>query len=196
MRRVEVFGSGARGVDFDPQRSDVDSLIEFDTSDGAPTLKAFFALKDELAAVLGRPVDLVMAGSLANPFLKAEVDRTGEAVLRRDPRAYLWDAQAGAGTDRRMSPAAPRRVAGGLPTGTRERPAEPHRAAGVGGHMLNDIVEVEPRGECRIWLRFQDGAEAEVDLELALIFQGVFAPLPRPLPLCASTGAGNDLLAQ
>ena len=53
--------------------------------------------------------------------------------------------------------------------------------------MLDDIVEVEPRGECRLWLRFQDGAEGEVDLELALIFQGVFAPLPRPLPLCAST---------
>jgi predicted nucleotidyltransferase len=77
---MEVFGSGARGVDFDPRRSDVDFLVEFDTADGGPTLKTFFALRDALAALLGRPIDLVMAGSLANPFLKAEVDRTREPV--------------------------------------------------------------------------------------------------------------------
>ena len=80
VRRLEVFGSGARGVDFDPRRSDVDFLVEFDTSDGAPTLKALFAFRDELAGVLARPVDLVMAGSVANPFLKAEIDRTRESV--------------------------------------------------------------------------------------------------------------------
>lgn len=80
MRRVEVFGSGARGVDFDLWRSDIDFLVEFDTADGAPTLKAFFALRDELADVLGHPVDLVMAGSLTNPFVKAEVDRSREPV--------------------------------------------------------------------------------------------------------------------
>ena len=39
VRRAEVFGSGARGVDFDPQRSDIDFLVEFDTAEGAPTLR-------------------------------------------------------------------------------------------------------------------------------------------------------------
>jgi predicted nucleotidyltransferase len=80
VRRLEVFGSGARAVDFDPQRSDVDFLVEFDTADTSPTLRDFFALRDELAALLGRPVDLVMTGSLDNPFVKAEVDRTREPV--------------------------------------------------------------------------------------------------------------------
>ncbi len=80
VRRLEVFGSGARGVDFDPRRSDVDFLVEFDTAGGAPTLKTFFALRDELAEVLGRPVDLVMAGSLTNPFVKADIDRSRESV--------------------------------------------------------------------------------------------------------------------
>lgn len=79
-RRLEVFGSAARGVDFDPQRSDVDLLVEFDGTEGGPTMKAFFALRGELARVFGRPVDLVMAGSLSNPLLKAEVDRTREPV--------------------------------------------------------------------------------------------------------------------
>jgi predicted nucleotidyltransferase len=80
VRRLEVFGSGARGVDFDPQRSDVDFLVEFDMAGGAPTRKTFFALRDELAVLLGRPVDLVMAGSLTNPFVKAEVERSREPV--------------------------------------------------------------------------------------------------------------------
>ena len=80
VRRVEVFGSGARGVDFDLRRSDIDFLVEFDTAHGAPTLKAFFALRGELAGVLGHPVDLVMAGSLTNPFVRAEVDRSRETV--------------------------------------------------------------------------------------------------------------------
>ena len=43
--------------------------------------------------------------------------------------------------------------------------------------MINDIVKVEPRGEYRLWLRFQDGVQGEVDLGPELTFQGVFAPL-------------------
>lgn len=80
VRRLDVFGSGARGTDFDPGHSDVDFLVEFDTTGGDPTLGTFFALRDDLAAVLGRRVDLIMAGSVVNPYLKAEVDRTREPV--------------------------------------------------------------------------------------------------------------------
>jgi uncharacterized protein len=29
VRRLEVFGSAARGADFDPERSDADFLVEF-----------------------------------------------------------------------------------------------------------------------------------------------------------------------
>lgn len=80
VRRLDVFGSGARGTDFDPRRSDVDFLVEFNTTESEPTLKTFFALRAELAAVLGRPVDLVMAGSVINPYMNAEVERTREPI--------------------------------------------------------------------------------------------------------------------
>jgi hypothetical protein len=43
--------------------------------------------------------------------------------------------------------------------------------------MLNDIVEVKPRGAYRLWLRFQDCTEGEIDVGPELTFQGVFAPL-------------------
>lgn len=46
--------------------------------------------------------------------------------------------------------------------------------------MLSDVVKVEPRGGCRLWLEFQDGVQGEVDLEPLLSFQGVFAPLRDP----------------
>jgi hypothetical protein len=46
--------------------------------------------------------------------------------------------------------------------------------------MLNDVVEVQPRGGYRLWIRFQDGAQGEVDLGPELVFKGVFAPLRDP----------------
>ncbi len=58
MTRLEVFGSAARGEDFDPTRSDADFLVEF-----APETRfdhaGFLDLKEALEALLGRPVDLV-----------------------------------------------------------------------------------------------------------------------------------------
>src|ERR1044071_6004945 len=46
--------------------------------------------------------------------------------------------------------------------------------------MVMDVVEVEPRSGYRLWLRFQDGTEGEIDLGPQLTFQGVFAPLRDP----------------
>ncbi|HXH81853.1 MAG TPA: DUF2442 domain-containing protein [Candidatus Tectomicrobia bacterium] len=46
--------------------------------------------------------------------------------------------------------------------------------------MLVDVVDVESRGGYRLWLRFSDGTEGEIDLRPDLIFQGVFAPLREP----------------
>ena len=80
VRRLDVFGSGARAVDFDPKRSDVDFAVEFAATQGGPTLKTFFSLRNELAALFGRPVDLVVLGSVTNPYIKAEVERTREQV--------------------------------------------------------------------------------------------------------------------
>jgi hypothetical protein len=59
VRRLDVFGSAARD-DFDPAKSDIDFLVEFDHSaPEAMTLDTFLGLKDSLEALLGRPVDLV-----------------------------------------------------------------------------------------------------------------------------------------
>jgi hypothetical protein len=43
--------------------------------------------------------------------------------------------------------------------------------------MLNDVVEVRHLGGHRLYLRFEDGIEGEVDLKQVIRFTGVFAPL-------------------
>ena len=80
VARLEVFGSAARGDDFDAERSDVDLLVEFDGTAGTPSLVDFFALRDELATVLGRPVDLVMVDAVRNPFVRADIERSREPL--------------------------------------------------------------------------------------------------------------------
>jgi len=58
VRRLEVFGSAARGADFDAQRSDADFLIEFEPGCD-PGMAGFMDIKQALEHAIGRPVDLV-----------------------------------------------------------------------------------------------------------------------------------------
>ena|GEM_PF-252156 len=80
VRRLEVFGSAARADDFDTTRSDADFIVEFDTSIDRPTLDDYFSLREALEQILGRPVDLVMAGSVNNPYLQQTIDQSREAI--------------------------------------------------------------------------------------------------------------------
>ena len=79
VRRLDVFGSVIRD-DFDPTRSDVDFLVEYDPAVGSPTLREYFTLRDALADLLGRPVDLVMAGAVRNRYISADIEATRELV--------------------------------------------------------------------------------------------------------------------
>ena len=43
--------------------------------------------------------------------------------------------------------------------------------------MLKDIVEARPAGGYKLYLRFEDGVEGEIDLSKLIEVKGVFAPL-------------------
>lgn len=86
VRRLDVFGSAATGF-FDPARSDVDFLVEFD-ADPARLFDRYFGLKESLEELYARPVDLVTAGSLRNPYFIAAVNETRRPVYAPE------DAQA------------------------------------------------------------------------------------------------------
>lgn len=64
VTRLEVFGSAARGEDFDPARSDADFLVTFDPASALPPLKQYFDFKEALEALLGRSVDLAERGAI------------------------------------------------------------------------------------------------------------------------------------
>jgi hypothetical protein len=46
--------------------------------------------------------------------------------------------------------------------------------------MLKDIVEARPLGQHRLFLRFEDGEEGEVDIAQMIQFTGLLAPLADP----------------
>jgi hypothetical protein len=58
VARLEVFGSAARGEDFDPARSDIDLLIEF-APDTQRSFARLLAFEEDAARALARPVEVV-----------------------------------------------------------------------------------------------------------------------------------------
>ena len=80
VARLEVFGSAARGVDFDPAVSDADFLVEFKAESRLAPLEQFFGLAEALEDLLGRPVDLVEPSAVKNPFIRAAINRSREVL--------------------------------------------------------------------------------------------------------------------
>lgn len=78
--RLELFGSAATG-EFNPERSDVDFLIEYPPDyDFGPWLTRYFELKDRLEELLGRSVDLVMVGAMRKPRFIQSVNRSRQLL--------------------------------------------------------------------------------------------------------------------
>jgi predicted nucleotidyltransferase len=74
VRRLAVFGSAVRD-DFDPVRSDVDLLVEFEPIPFGGYADNFWELEDRFASLLGRHVDLIKAGSIENPFILKRISQ-------------------------------------------------------------------------------------------------------------------------
>lgn len=73
VRRLSAFGSAVR-EDFDPARSDVDFLVEFEALPYPDGLNNRLDLEERLVRLLKRPVDLVGDGSIKNPYLLREIN--------------------------------------------------------------------------------------------------------------------------
>jgi predicted nucleotidyltransferase len=77
ISRLDIFGS-ATSEEFRAE-SDVDVLVRFE-QDGGGLFNRYFDLKEGLEAIFGRPVDVVVEGSLKNPYFKASVERSRRTV--------------------------------------------------------------------------------------------------------------------
>ena len=80
VTRLEVFGSAARGTDFDPQTSDIDFLVEFRLDNQRAPLQQYFNFAEALRQTLGRSVDLVESAAVKNPYLRTAIDKSRELV--------------------------------------------------------------------------------------------------------------------
>ncbi len=81
VARLDVFGSAARGGDFDAAASDVDFLVEFRPQED--NLSNFLHFKEALEALLARPVDLVDRKAIAasrNYIRRRSILRSSEAI--------------------------------------------------------------------------------------------------------------------
>ena len=75
VARLYVFGSALRD-DFQVDTSDLDLLVEFGPLEPYARVDAYFNLLDELRALFGREIDLVMVGAVKNPYIARDIEHT------------------------------------------------------------------------------------------------------------------------
>lgn len=75
VHRLELFGS-AVGNGFDPQRSDMDFLVEFEPLAEGEHADAYFGLRESLVLLFARPVDLVMTQAIRNRYFLQAIEPT------------------------------------------------------------------------------------------------------------------------
>ncbi len=79
VSRLDLFGS-ATSDRFDPERSDVDFLVEFEEMPPGEISRSFLGLLVDLESVFGRSVDLVTTRSIENPYFKASIERSRQLL--------------------------------------------------------------------------------------------------------------------
>jgi predicted nucleotidyltransferase len=73
--RLDLFGSAAQD-DFNPERSDLDFLVELDDVPPGQRADRYFQLREDLRALFGRSVDLVVAAAVTNAYFRENIERS------------------------------------------------------------------------------------------------------------------------
>lgn len=75
VRRLELFGSAATDDELSAE-SDLDFLVEFGPLPPGTYADTYFTLAECLEQLFGRPVDLVVASAIRNPYFRESIART------------------------------------------------------------------------------------------------------------------------
>jgi uncharacterized protein len=75
VQRLEIFGSAVTSS-FDSAHSDLDFLVEFQPLQPGDYATAFFGFKEALERLFERPVDLVVASAIRNPYFRQSIDES------------------------------------------------------------------------------------------------------------------------
>jgi predicted nucleotidyltransferase len=84
VEKLEVFGSAATGA-FDFDRSDIDLIVAF--ADESPGLaRRYVAFAENLEALFGRRVDLIIDKPFKNPYFRSSVNKSRATICARGNR--------------------------------------------------------------------------------------------------------------
>jgi predicted nucleotidyltransferase len=81
VRQLELFGS-AIGDKFDPETSDLDFLVDFETIPPGEHARCYFGLLFALEELLGRHVDLVETAAIRNPYFLLSIAKDRVLLYR------------------------------------------------------------------------------------------------------------------
>lgn len=79
VETLELFGSAAAGT-WDPNRSDLDFLVDFLPLPPGPHSKSYFGLWFALQDLFGRKIDLVETPAIRNPCFQRMVDHSRQVL--------------------------------------------------------------------------------------------------------------------
>ena len=79
VQHLELFGS-ATGIEFDPESSDMDFLVEFEPSTPCEHADCYFGLLQALEDLFGRQVDLVERRAISNPYFLAGIGKSRQMI--------------------------------------------------------------------------------------------------------------------
>jgi predicted nucleotidyltransferase len=72
VNRLDLIGSAAT-ADFQPERSDIDVLVDFEGLDRL--FDRYFELKTRLEELLGKQVDVIQDSAVKNPYIRRSMNR-------------------------------------------------------------------------------------------------------------------------
>ena len=79
VRRLDIFGSAATGA-FDPEKSDLDFLVEFENFYSPGIARRYLDLAESLEVLFDKKVDLITPDSVRNPYFRASLEASREVV--------------------------------------------------------------------------------------------------------------------
>ncbi len=82
VKRIYFFGSVVNG-NFDPQKSDIDLLVEMEDLPPVEKGELLMNFWSDLENLFKRNVDIVTARNIKNPFLKKEIDKSKLLIYDR-----------------------------------------------------------------------------------------------------------------
>lgn len=74
LKQLDLFGS-ATTDNFGPD-SDLDIIIQFKKNADLNHFDNYFRLKEQLQSIFHRPIDIIIDGSVKNPYLKENISQT------------------------------------------------------------------------------------------------------------------------